>query len=624
APGKETLFASLHAPFDPGLRKPLPEAAAARPVRLTLPRTGGISVAVQDANGRPVPDGCIVSIQRPHVGKDVDGLYTSVRVSRPVREGRARFLFFPLGQEFYATASPLDPSVGRATTQGAHALFDGPTASGQQVAITLQLGAPHPALRGRVLDEHGKPLAEALLISKFLRAEGLAGGPPAGFGRLMKTDAEGRFTWLSNPWIDVRTATRLEVELIHWCSTGAGGDPRGPRGAFVAAGPLPPQGLDVGVVRLGSKPLLLTGSVRDARGNPIPKARIIVDGLTPTAKGERWKQLGDFRCQDDGNFSFSGSAPERLRVRCIARGYFAAPYRECQPGDRNIEFVLKPWCVVNGRFLLDPGLPTEDLEAAVGDLWSHVDKDGSFQIIALQPGVHAVDLKMMDRVMHRVEGVSVRPEEPTKLPPIDLRGRLRVLRLQVLDKDGKPPFVIRIADASAGGELLFEESVVMKGRIAIPVPVSVQRFAVSAQECRPVLVSWRKKEQKVVLGAGLRVKIRWQAPVPKPGFETDTLQELAFHLQPVANGKTPVWAALWQPYPEIMPWGQASGEQELMLPRPGFYRVVWRATPKGCYEPIVITRTATVEVKDQVAEQLLTVSLSPEVAQAFLAKRKQK
>jgi hypothetical protein len=231
---------------------------------------------------------------------------------------------------------------------------------------------------------------------------------------------------------------------------------------------------------------------------------------------------------------------------------------------------------------------------------------------------------MMDRVLHRVECVSVRQGEPTTLPPIDLRGRFRVLRLQVLDKDGKPPFVIRIADASAGGELLFEESVVMKGRIAIPVPMTTQRFAVSARECRPVLVSWREKEQKVVLGAGVKVKIRWQAPVPKPGSEADTLQELAFHLEPVEDGKTPVWAALWQPYPEIMPWGKASGEQELILPRPGLYRVVWRATPKGCYEPIVINRAATVEVKDQAEEQPLTVSLSPEEARAFLARRRQK
>lgn len=46
-------------------------------------------------------------------------------------------------------------------------------------------------------------------------------------------------------------------------------------------------------------------------------------------------------------------------------------------------------------------------------------------------------------------------------------------------------------------------------------------------------------------------------------------------------------------------------------------------TPKGCHERVVITSGATVEVKDQAEEQLLTVSLSPEVAQAFLARQKQ-
>jgi hypothetical protein len=51
--------------------------------------------------------------------------------------------------------------------------------------------------------------------------------------------------------------------------------------------------------------------------------------------------------------------------------------------------------------------------------------------------------------------------------------------------------------------------------MAIPAPVTAQRFAICAEDCRPVLVSWRAQEQKVVLGAGVRVKVRWQAPVPR-------------------------------------------------------------------------------------------------------------
>ncbi len=448
---KVRLEAALPSPIEwQGDPASLPNA----PVRFTLPDTGSLRVDVQGLAAKEEAWVLVVPLvpDEANPGSVRRGQRSPVRTI----EGVAWVPHVALGMQL---AIEVDPD---AATIGAKRTLQGPGATGEIVECTFELERTSPLLVGRLLRPDGSPLARSMVEGEasFATRDGIEAGR-----LIVRTDDTGAFS--------AHVETEQPASKFEHLRLGFDERPT----LFVELDvrwPTTDEPLDLGEVTLAPAPLLARGTVVDAEGKPVYWAAVRVERKVPwnNAEGFDWHTANEFMCQSarDGSFEMLGTqdllAGGEFRVFATRSTYLDARPVPLHAGAEDIELVLEKEGEVGGSLLLDEGVRPEWLRVTVrpeggstrfsftGDPgWlpnAVVLSDSRFSIQNLPPGLATVTVTIngQDTVLRAIEDVRVesgRVSTDERLNPIDLRGKLRRVNVDVTDSSGQPIGVGHVA-----------------------------------------------------------------------------------------------------------------------------------------------------------------------------------
>ncbi len=497
---------------------PLPTAAiplepSSEPMRLVLPPTATVVVHLHHTDGIPVARDATASLEWYPAGEEMRGGWWSA----DVEEGTARFERVGLGLDLRMSGSLADLSV-----ESAWQSLPGPKQEGETLDVELVLGPPYPLLVGRLLDADGAPVAD----QRFSFAADLYDPPPrhpaAGPRRLRysyhSTDGEGRVRF---PYSDDVTTPGRFLRIVE--QSPRRGAPPGWVARFAQvdfpALTLDGSRLEVGDLVLRDVPILVAGRAVDESGAPVKGATL----QCRYAVGE-----GDERAWHNVNFT-NGS-----RRQTNAEGWFevrslqeatqleVSAYRRGVGGSERI--LVPPYSTdvllavlpeedyektrgkVEGWMLLDEDIPTllltAELHGERGKRDSYV-FGGAFEFRHVLPGRHRFEVRTdrTDFLLETIEGVVVHAGETThdpRLEGIDLRGRLRLLRLRLVTTEGHPVYKEYVHVGVRRGEegrIRTDE----EGRLTVLMRVEDPTVRVGLRGHVPVDVAWTVDEQRIVL-----------------------------------------------------------------------------------------------------------------------------
>jgi len=502
----------------------------------------------------------------------------------------------------------------------------GPRTAGATKSVELRLVPIKPVLVGRIVDPEGAPVASTALRNRLRTVrEGGSGST----GSQTRTDEEGRFRYVMRDDRPFEEGTRT----LTFTTEDDAPEPAEARVDLSYV--LPPGETDLGDLILGSKPLLVSGTVVDEAGAPVPKAQIRV------AREERygssnehvyWDSLSDLRgtSDDDGRFRIHGMAEEGLLgIRARHDGYAQGEYVRFSPFSSDVVIILESAGRIVGRVLHDGegSRPPVDIRARLDtgeDEGSHgvsFEDEGRFEIRSLPPGSYTVTVTLgsSQNPLLEVSGVVVRSGETTedpRLAEIDLRGRLHRFTVTVVDVDGKPPERV-MASYRSPNDPEGEESWAMAwrdGLLRIDTLHEAVDVDISAQGYRSLRLEGLSSDEKVVLQGGIPVRLvladRGAMPGPEHGLHAFLVRQ----------------EHRMYDYPEPVPF-EPDGSVRLTLPRPGTYHLDFMIgrvregggsmSLRGFISP---SERQEIEVLDSHAEQVFTVPLLREAVRAGIEK----
>lgn len=221
-----------------------------------------------------------------------------------------------------------------------------------------------------------------------------------------------------------------------------------------------------------------------------------------------------------------------------------------------------------GRVICDAGLPAEHIVVSAGspDRWRtrHLDPDGSFRFADLLPGQSMCSVRADTLVVLFEEDLVIVAGETarhSRLDPLDLRGRYRILRLRVLRPDGEPLAGEHVALQESGG-LQRSTELDAQGRLELSVYAKVERFLLDLPYFRSTWVTWSAAEQDVRLRPPLQLWLDLDSSC------ADMYESLAVAVVPSP--------ALGRATSAIEHRIAPDGSAEFVLELTGSYRLEWR------------------------------------------------
>jgi len=367
-------------------------------------------------------------------------------------ESRETFHGVGLGLRFLVGVEP------GGVVKGVEVEVDGPTRAGESARVELVLGARHPSFVGRLVDAGGSPYVPPWL---YADAECVAvdGAPVARRDRRAGragVEASGRFVLPIERGFPA--GTRLSMRLS--TPEQQGGSPS-LTGTFEQVVPSGDAAVEVGDVVVLPPPLLASGLVRDAAGHPVPGATIALfekfnQGEDPEDFGWNFAGLDYTYSDDTGAFEVrSDLPPAEYALRAQMRGYADRGVLRFEHGARGLVCVLDAACTLSTRMEVDPSIPLDRLsveltypgagrEATSYARWSaRPDPRGRIDFEDLRPG----DASLVVRTGHYAQPLievrdlaleAGRPCADPRLAPLDLRGKLRLVSLEVVDASRAP------------------------------------------------------------------------------------------------------------------------------------------------------------------------------------------
>lgn len=402
--------------------------------------------------------------------------------------------------------------------QGEHYTWAGPTMPGQTVVMPLRLGAGSLVVRGRLVDAEQRALAMHRLDGSFFvdrTAENQDSLTPPGAWSAT-SDAAGAFTAI----ID-----RPEASESLRGALDAHPDRRGGRGRVTAAFEVAWDGradaVDLGVVVGRRTEAAMRGRLVDERGLPVRHATI-----------ELWPQrTGQVALHDDGRFTVSTSAgtpPEELAITVPGGLLHLQPF---VAGADEVVVTLasaRAWrCEV---FVDAAGLG--QAAGVFGHLhWEQQAHRGAFRrdgdLLVWQAslprgcrrGRFSLDLGN-EQAPLLAEDVAAADDEAVVVRRFDLRGRLRVVELAVVDPHGQPleatcHHALRGATGVHAGA---SHGRAEQGQLRLLIADGRGEVLIAAEGFRPEVVELAAAHERVVLQPLSRHRIAVQGPAGTEGF----------------------------------------------------------------------------------------------------------
>ncbi len=545
------------------------DAIPADPVILRLPATGTVEVLVDGVGPPPTGRSSVqLRLAQPEAAATPPG---ALGDSVPATGGRAR-LPVGLGLQLQARA-PID---------GADAPFGppfaGPVRAGQTVTIRLDPEAGVLVLAGRLLHPDRRPVAERWIDAGLERPS--LSGDSTHWTRA-RTNAEGDFLLRWPLEATAPRPDRLRLELR----------PPGSDQADAGLELVLPTPLSAGRVELGERvlvelPLLASGRLVDSQGAGIADALLMVEERyelnRPGGAQEMWQTNFEWSATtgQDGAFVLRGRLPELpLRLRLRAREFLplVQPFRA---GDRGLLLQAQRGASLRGSLLLPEGVPPSALavllhrtDAEASPNVAATDREAGFAWDRLAPGLYRVEVRAggAAEALAEIDAVLVEAGQENRDPrlqQIDLRQRLRLIRIECVDPDGAAVGLAVVEEAGGTGEprhwsAPHGEAQILSDRWPLDLRVRAAGF-------RSTTLRGVEQDRRVVLRRGLRVRLELAEPPQLP-----TGMRLGYTLLP-ADG-------------EDFGSGQrapldADGRAELSLDAPGRYRVMpalWVSTSRS-------------------------------------------
>jgi protocatechuate 3,4-dioxygenase beta subunit len=576
-------------------------------VTLVVPATGGVVVRVRETDGS-APGGPvavelgIVALGQPRQLSPF-GSDRRETVESEVEDGVARFGLVALGQELEVTATR------RGARVGTRVYGFGPARAGEERGFDLVLGADHPSVRLRALDEGGTALAETDLE---LRVDLRSSYTTDWSDVAVETDTAGRFLVdLDRGWVEGGTRTLTVTR------PDAGAD--APRGVVDLSREFPDGVSDLGDVRLGAAPVFVRGQVVDGQGAPVAEAALLLREQTEQGFALVWDF--DHVTDADGRFDVRGTRSADAYELGASKAGLAGPLVPFEPGAEGLLIVLHGAGAIAGRVLVDERVPRDKLSIHLEDeqgLTDHLQyhdretnpgEDGTFALDQLLPGVYGVYVQLDDESVRlaEVDGIAVTSGATTSDPrlEIDLRGTLFVHRLEFVAPDPAGPLHGELSFGRAGAAEVEHHQTYFQERVhELLTTFEEIDLVVSARGYRVEHLEGVRGSATVHLRRGLPVRIVLRGPARLP--------------EPPLYVKV-VLAPADAPYRGI-DWGAPSFDETretlVRAPAAGRMKVHWIVERRGSGSSVASSHELApeqfVEIRDVDVEQTVEVTLTEE------------
>ena len=623
APDGIAVFAHLRPRIDSTvvlamLDMPLPErvlanvdlaASPPQPVILRLPATGALTLRLVDAQGPWAPPEVVsVGIE----DRTTDGGEPE-RHTYLLRDGRLTLSHVGLARRLFAKVE-CDWCRGEL-------LIEGPTTAGEHRVVDLRV-VRQPLLTGRLVTETRAPVAGEGWLAVY------AAGDWTSYNVWFETDAAGRFS-MPLPPVFVAGSEMFTVLV-------PAGQPR--PGNPMARVQLPewllqqPKDLELGDVVVGPAPVLVDGVVVDLSGAAVPGVALRVQ---EHRGGVRETAVDTSTVSDaDGRFAIRAFLPATGLHLVAEKSMHRTQDLPLRVGERGLRVVMPATGRVVAKVRLDEGVPMRLLlasctESAAGRTQTrgcHLAIEGDeLTFDDVTPGAVTVALRPVgeSEPVWLAANVTVRGGETTTLPEIDLRGKLRAVRVRVVD-DARRPVLdanVRIDPDRDGAR---EHAVTHDGSLTLLLhrPVSV---LVHADGHANVLLPELFADAEATLPAGLAVELQLQQAPPAPPLRLEAVLDLlGIGAAPRLEGDLQ-----WRDSSDLYEFGDArslstvsgvagdDGRVRLSLPHAGTWRLRWLLR-KG--EVRCDVDVAPVELSLGTTSGPVAVSLPPAVLVAAIAR----
>ena len=501
--GKRKVAVAIDAPLAEAVEVVIdPAALPAGPLELALPPCGSVEVRVRQLDGAPwnLSPGYLRTKRTNEEGQAWE---SELRIE----SGRVRLPWVDLGSELEVRYT------GRGGTSKKPFKVAGPTRTGQAVVALYKPTETMHVLVGRAVNDDRGPVggrSVRLAITGGSRYE----------SHRVKTQSDGRFR--------VRIDHHVGSRTLYF--TASSSDPS--LGAVVDLKQDTPLGeTDLGDVHLQETKLLVAGTVRRDDGTPIRSARIAIDRKTgPGPKDWRLIRGATASTKKDGSFEIHSLSDEveAVRVRAKRRGLVQADPPEFVAGTTGATVVLDRTGSMKVELLFDSMELCKDttLRLSQGEkTWTRpsicrrpsrdrpLSATCKFDDLPLGLATLEVLLDTEPSALVVLDGIVISPgraAEDPRLHPIDLRGLVSEIRIEVRGEEG---ITLPWSSASwsptglgvgpGGGSRVFGED----GELSILTNAPMIEATVSAVGYRTRTVQVTQGEHEVVLERALPVRL---------------------------------------------------------------------------------------------------------------------
>ncbi len=512
------------------------------PVRLVLPPFGSLQIETVDAQDAHLDlEGTFMVALKPPGEPSPDAMFgRGAEFHGAIARGRG-------GMDRVGTGTDFDLTVVSTTHKPVRMHLPALTGVGEARAVRVRVTETFPAIVGRIVEADGTPLASA---SVPVQVEYAQGNSTTRIGEEARTDAAGRFR------VQLTGATDPGVKILfHVMAEQGGGTPR--ETAEVPA--LSAQGdTDIGDVRLGVLPVLVSGRIVDDLGRGLPSVPFMLETETLPSEAERasgrrpsMRTVPDRYASDrDGNFEVrSRLRGEKMAIAVNASDALLPTRVEFTPGQTGVQVVVPRAGVIEGSVRLPPNLPGRSIHAFLRitsrggaggvAMTGHsvpLDPTGTFRITNLPPGVGTFSCtgREPSNAFVSIPDVEIKPGEVTRDPRlqgIDLTNRVRALKVSVVDEAMRPvedaTVVLSQPDARSAVSANAADA-----RAGVVVAASGVDVTVYGPRFRTQTIRGVVNDLEVTMAPALQVKLVLSNDVQLPAPPL----ELAARLMPVEAG----------------------------------------------------------------------------------------